>query len=285
MTQTSSTRHESPLIAFRFRPPIQVVVFITTAFLVILSIGLFMIGSTCDQVGTLLTDQNAASLKLWTNLDYFKHHHAPEDSSLPPGLMDDLVQFSRNNANIIKVSHRLRLSHIVSQTTSWDTEKEYIRPIDGNPIEFGTLGVNPRVKNDDVVEAGMYQLELFQAIREYAQDSAAIDKTYITAISMYILPCLYALLGAFLYTCRSSELKRKNDSSKNHGSRYAMAFILGATISVFSSLLPKELVLPPLALAFLAGYSIDAFTSQLDVLVEKMKHPGHREMSEGVAGA
>jgi hypothetical protein len=51
-----------------------------------------------------------------------------------------------------------------------------------------------------------------------------------------------------------------------------MAFILGATISVFSSLIPKDMLLSPLAIAFLAGYSIDAFTSRLDALVEKMKH-------------
>jgi hypothetical protein len=52
-----------------------------------------------------------------------------------------------------------------------------------------------------------------------------------------------------------------------------MAFILGATISVFSSLIPKDLLLSPLTVAFLAGYSIDAFTSRLDALVDKMKHP------------
>ena len=52
-----------------------------------------------------------------------------------------------------------------------------------------------------------------------------------------------------------------------------MAFILGATISVFSSLIPKDVLLSPLALAFLGGYSIDAFTSRLDALVAKMMHP------------
>jgi hypothetical protein len=51
-----------------------------------------------------------------------------------------------------------------------------------------------------------------------------------------------------------------------------MAVMLGAIISAFSSLIPKELSLSPFAIAFLAGYSIDAFSSQLDALVDKMVH-------------
>jgi len=55
-----------------------------------------------------------------------------------------------------------------------------------------------------------------------------------------------------------------------------MAFILGATISVFGSMVPKDVLLSPLAIAFLAGYSIDAFTSRLDAVVENLKHPDAR---------
>jgi hypothetical protein len=117
----------------------------------------------------------------------------------------------------------------------------------------------------------MYQIRLYQAIREYAQDNAAIDKSYVAAVSTYILPCLYALLGAFLYACRS-QARKKSDRLDEHGSRYAMAFILGATVSVFSLLIPKDLVLSPLAIAFIAGYSIDAFTSRLDSFVDKIMH-------------
>jgi hypothetical protein len=55
-----------------------------------------------------------------------------------------------------------------------------------------------------------------------------------------------------------------------------VAFILGATISVFSTQIPKEVLLSPYALAFLAGYSTDALLSHLDSFVEKMKHPARR---------
>jgi hypothetical protein len=228
-----------------------------------------MIDSTSNQVGTMLNTQNAASLKLWQNLKYYEQH-ATHDESLPPGLMDDLVEFSRTTANIIKTAHRLTFSHIFAPSANWERVKEYIKPVDGDQTGFDHLAVVPYLKGKEIVKEGMYQIRLYQAIREYAQDRVAIDKSYVAAVSTYILPCLYALLGAFLYTCRSGA---HSDRIEGHNSRYAMAFILGATISVFSSLIPKDVLLSPLALAFLGGYSIDAFTSRLDALVAKMMHP------------
>jgi hypothetical protein len=248
-----------------------VVVFIVTSLLVCISVVLFMMNSTSDQVDTMLTTQNRASLKLWSNLEYYEHH-APVDASLPPGLMDDVVEFSRTNANIIKTAHRLTFDHLFAPSASWESAKKYIKPVGVDETPFNHLTVDPNLKNTEIVSEGMYQIQLYQAIREYAQDNAAIDKSYVSAVSTYILPCLYALLGAFLYTCRSRAHRKHSDRTEGHGSRYAMAFILGATISVFSSLIPKDLLLSPLAIAFLAGYSIDAFTSRLDALVEKMRH-------------
>jgi hypothetical protein len=70
-----------------------------------------MMDYTSNQVGAILTTQNAASLKLWQNLEYFEHH-MPADDSLPPGLMDDVVEFSRTTASIIKTAHRLTFDHI-----------------------------------------------------------------------------------------------------------------------------------------------------------------------------
>jgi hypothetical protein len=268
---TFETLRLDAITPFRFYVPTQVIVFITTTLLVCISVVLFMMDSTSGQVGTMLDTQNAASLKLWSNLEYYEHH-MPDDKSLPPGLMVDVVEFSRTTATIIKAAHRLTFDHIFAPSASWDKVKDYIKPVDGDPAKFDHLTVAPDLDNTQVVKEGMYQIRLYQAIREYAQDNAAIDKSYVAAVSTYILPCLYALLGAFLYTCRSHARKKHSDRIDEHGSRYAMAFILGATISVFSLLIPKDLLLSPFAIAFIAGYSIDAFTSRLDLLVDKMKH-------------
>lgn len=254
----------------RLRVVPQAAVFITTTLLVCISVVLFMMDSTSDQVGTMLTTQNAASLRLWSSLEYHKSH-MPADESLPPGLMVDIVEFSRTTANIIKTAHRLTFDHIFAPSPSWEKARKYIKPVDGDQAGFDHLTVDPDLGNMEVVKEGMYQIRLYQAIREYAQDNAAIDKSYVAAVSTFILPCLYALLGAFLYTCRSSAPAKHRGRIEGHSSRYAIAFILGATISVFSALIPKDMLLSPLAIAFLAGYAIDAFTSRLDALVEKMK--------------
>jgi hypothetical protein len=260
------------VIPFRFCIPTQLIVFITTTLLVCISVVLFMMDGTSGQVATLLGSQNAASLKLWTDLEYYEHH-MPGDDSLPPGLMVDVIEYSRTTATIIKATHRLTFDHIFAPSASWDKVKDSIKPVDGEPTKFDHLNVAPDLDNSQIVKEGMYQIRLYQAIREYAQDNAAIDKSYVTAVSTYILPCLYALLGAFLYTCRSRDRKKHCDRIDEHGSRYAMAFILGATVSVFSLLIPKDFLPSPLAIAFIAGYSIDAFTSRLDSFVDRMMHP------------
>jgi hypothetical protein len=134
--------------------------------------------------------------------------------------------------------------------------------------------VHPQnLNSNDIKTVVIEQIEIFQKHRAQVQDMAALDKTYVLAASTYILPCMYALLGAFLYTGRSRIDGNQNERLQ-HNDRYAMAFIFGATISLFSSLIPKDVLLSPLAVAFLAGYSIDVFTAHLDALVEKMK-PHH----------
>ncbi len=151
--------------------------------------------------------------------------------------------------------------------------KARIPHIDGNKDHFDRLAVDPNIDNKRLIDEGIYHIRLYQAIREYAQDNAAVDKEYVTAISTYILLCLYALLGAFVHVCRSDAHKKQNDRAEH---RYTMAFILGATVSVFSTLFSNQLPSSPYVLAFLAGYSTDALLSRLDSFVEKMKHSSRR---------
>jgi hypothetical protein len=241
--------------------------FTFTGAVVSLSMIVFLLDSTSEQVNTLLTSQNAAALKLWNNVDYYEHHKPSDidDPPLPPGLVNDVVEFSRTNANIKKVAHRLVFSHIFE---SDNAQGEMV-----SPRSLDSKGIK---------EEAIKQIETYQKQRADVQDHAALDKTVVAAISTYVLPCLYALLGTFLYTGRSRTDGKQNERVGEHGDRYAMAFILGATVSLFSSLMPKDVLLSPLAVAFLAGYSIDVFTSRLDALVEKMKlRPAIRSVRDG----
>jgi hypothetical protein len=265
--RAETTRHHNA-VPRHLQAPVQTLVFFTTTILVLLSIVVFFMDSTCGQVSKLLTDQNIESLKLRGNLEYFEHHRVEGDPGLPPGLVEDLIEFSRTNAIIIRTLYRLRVTHLFSQSANWNNIKDDIRYVTGKDVGLDRLAVDPGITAADIVQQGINQIKLYQDIRDYAQDGSVINKNYVVAITTYILPCLYALLGAFLYVCR-----RHACVVNGHGSRYAMAFIIGGTISAIGSLVPKDIGLSPLAIAFIAGYSVDSVTSQLDRLVGKMKRP------------
>jgi hypothetical protein len=143
---TFETLRLEAVTPFRFYVPTQVIVFITTTLLVCISVVLVMMDCTSGQVATLLGTQNAASLKLWSDLEYYEHH-MPADKSLPPGLMIDVVEFSRTTATIIKTTHRLTFDHIFAPSAAWEKVKDYIKPVDGEPAKFDHLTVAPDLDN------------------------------------------------------------------------------------------------------------------------------------------
>ena len=82
------------------------------------------------------------------------------------------------------------------------------------------------------------------------------------------------MLGAFLYGFRMySRLIRRKEflPSAAHSARYFIAAIAGLVVGLFGSLLPKSMALPPLAMAFLVGYAVEAFFSRLDELIRRLK--------------
>lgn len=251
--------------------------------LIAASILLFMINATSDQVRNLIIEQNSAALKLWTNLDYYRHHHSDQttDTSLPPGLFEELVEFSRRNAAIVKTVHRLNVTKVLSSNSSWNAVRQYIQPTDGRKLPpgqqyyFEYSGVDPRTDTQTIIEQGMYQIELYQAIRDYAQDRVNLYTGVLGAVSQYLLPVAYSLLGAFLYAFRTAYAgvrKRRIASSPDRTSRFLMAAIAGIAVSAFSTLIPQDVVLSPVAIAFLVGYSIDFFITRLDALIQKFSH-------------
>jgi hypothetical protein len=87
--------------------------------LVVFSIFLFLVSATSEQVNDLITEQNAAALKLWTNLDYYQQHRAYQQGagpSLPPGLYEDVLEFFGQTATLIKTVHRLNWKNSFSPT-------------------------------------------------------------------------------------------------------------------------------------------------------------------------
>jgi hypothetical protein len=264
----------------------EVSVGIYTVLLVGLSIFLFMINSAADQIENLITSQNSAALTLWSNIDEYKHYLAIDpkanaEATLPPGFVADLVNFSRTNATILETLYRLSYQGVMSSTgKSWSSVKNHLlspAEVDGTklPASFDHFGVNPKTNPDDLIYQGIYQIQLYQALRDYAQDQYSFHHNVLGAISMYVLPVLYALLGCFLYTfrklCKICDENRNQEPNLtfDHVSQFIMAGIAGIAITVFKDFFPKDALLSPLAIAFIVGYSTEIFTSRLDAYVAK----------------
>ncbi len=257
-----------------------------TYFLIVFSVGMFMMSSASTKVGDLINAQNDAALKMWVNLDYYSHVKPPPDGDqpLPPGLFDSVVAFSRANASIMKTVHRLRLDAMFSDVSISEALRD-VRPTDGKTEGacgerlFDHVGVDPRANVGNIVCQGMYQIELYQAIRDYAQDKSAFYTEVLSAVTAYVLPVLYAQLGAWLRALRASSRQAvaaegsSADPPLDWTVRLLMAAIIGIAISVLGSILPKDALLSPLAVAFVCGYSIEAFTARLDRYIEGFSGP------------
>jgi hypothetical protein len=235
-------------------------------------------------------------------------HDTWDSGPIPPGLFSDIVEFSRNTAIIMLEVHRLDETlnplqwHPLQGLRQWlqslfGSVKEGDQPSkswsdimltkltpkdklvklpseDGQTQYFTHIGVDPRITSNNIVEAGNYQIELYQSLRDYSQERCTAYKDNGGAISTYLLPLLFALLGAALCDLRCRQTRMPGDETGRNvplgSTHYATAIIAGALIGIFTSLIPTSLSLPPLLVAFLFGYSVDTFTGWLDALIHKL---------------
>jgi hypothetical protein len=244
--------------------------------LVILSMLLFMMNTIADRVDTLIAQQNTDALKLSDNLNYFAALHLPNDTPPPPDLFSNLVEFSRNTAIIMYEVRRLSpFETFGSEGESWSEGLlTKLKPKDGTKTIFDYSGVDPRTKSQELLDAGAYQIELYQSLRDFSQERCTSYKDIGGAISTYVFPVLYALLGAFLCDLRCRLSPGARGPASLSSARYTTAIIAGAVLGIFTSLIPTSLSLPPLLVAFLLGYSADFFVARLDALIDKLRVHG-----------
>jgi uncharacterized membrane protein len=94
-------------------------------------------------------------------------------------------------------------------------------------------------------------------------------------IASFILPVLFGTMGAVAYVIRtiSDQIRTTTFSSNSpirHVMRVALGALAGLVIGLFTGL-SAQLSLSPLALAFLAGYGVEAVFSTFDGIVAKFR--------------
>ena len=102
-------------------------------------------------------------------------------------------------------------------------------------------------------------------------NSALISGIFVS----FILPVLFGTIGAVAYIIRtiSDQIRTSTFSSTSpirHMMRAALGALAGVVVGLFGGL-STQLSLPPLAIAFLGGYGVEAVFSMFDGLIEKFR--------------
>ena len=92
------------------------------------------------------------------------------------------------------------------------------------------------------------------------------------AITVCLLPALYALLGTCAYLLRTFERQmttRTFTPSIADSARFLIAAIGGAVVGLFNNFtIGQGASIPPLAIAFLVGYAVDVFFAFLEGMLQ-----------------
>jgi hypothetical protein len=152
----------------------------------------------------------------------------------------------------------------------------YLLPVKvTDPFEQIRLSPDPatrfELKAEDQPETNFARLlPKYQQVREYAQDLRDAVTFWSGGVATSILPVLYAILGVCALSLRRIQvaIRDKTFSDSSAKEHMVVAVIAGMMITLFSGLFTTSgLSLPPLALAFLAGYSSDAFFRILEGVI------------------
>jgi hypothetical protein len=263
---------------------------ILVSFIIAFSIFLFMNNQTAADTHELIEQQNVAALKLWDGLQMM--NPAAADGTVrasPPAataqneallagrVFQDTVEFSRRSQWLLQSAIKLHY-WFNYWWTNYDVRRVTFNTEYSDKGELGRVDhllVSPDISTpEQIANEVINQIKVYQLLRDYAQYLYNMDAVIYGGVTTYLLPTIYALLGAFLYGFRLySRLMRRSVylPSAAHSARFFIAAIAGLVVGLFGSLLPKSLALSPLAVAFLVGYAVEAFFSWLDDIIGKLK--------------
>lgn len=124
----------------------------------------------------------------------------------------------------------------------------------------------------NLAEAAANLTKVYQDVRYFGQSLLDDVSFYYGAITVCLLPALYALLGTCAYLLRTLEQQmatRTFTPSGANSARFLIAGIGGAVVGLFNNFtIGQGASIPPLAIAFLVGYAVDVFFAFLEGLLQ-----------------
>ena len=193
-----------------------------------------------------------------------------ETAALSPGISrtDVVTELQTFASTIRSIDSRARQLNLFI----FNGAKDPFGEIRGNPTELKKKLQLPVPLADDLATVSNDRLQVYQDVRYLGQSVVDAVAVFYGAITIGILPVLYALLGTCAYLLRSYEQDMRNRTflpSHADFPRFMIAAIAGAVVGLFNNFtISQGASIPPLAIAFLVGYAVDVFFSFLEGLIQ-----------------
>lgn len=143
--------------------------------------------------------------------------------------------------------------------------------IRNNPIALHQVFELPAGLSN-LTQAAIDRTTIYQQVRFFALSDLDLSSFYYGAITIVLLPVLYALLGTCAYLLRNFEQQmsaRTFTPSQADSARFFIAGIGGAVVGLFNNFaITQGASASPLAIAFLVGYGVDVFFAFLEGLLQ-----------------
>jgi len=142
------------------------------------------------------------------------------------------------------------------------------------PFSFYLFGINTTLSSSE--KEKMTIKERLESDNKIGLKQKQVAQQLISILQLYILPLLYGLLGAYAFILRvlSKEIKLltySQESEINYRLRISLGILAGLAVGLL--LAPNDtkslisLNLPPLTLAFIAGYAIEVLFTAIDQFI------------------
>jgi len=230
-----------------------------------LSILMFINARISDEINDRIKENNALVIKL--------HDQLP---SIQPGRVqtDILAQFQQlatSNRSLYSLASVLNhLTPVIVRDTLFSSEGEKRKT-----LQLSVPLLDPTQEWSDKIKA-------YQDIRTYAKDVQQMNVMVYGAITAFVLPILYALLGACAYALRSLSQQiraRTYTATCADFARIIIAVIAGLVVGLFNNF-TQGISLSPLAVAFLVGYGVEIFFSFLDTFLATLRKVRSRQLPQ-----
>jgi hypothetical protein len=259
---------------------------------------MFINTSISNDVGNLLKENDAAVIAIHEQLVNYQSaldqiaqnsgEHPNQNGSprnlagvsqalAAPSLIEKLAQFARVSRQIFAESQVLNFFVLKAASPPWWTDA----PED---VRRENLELNVRTGDasdksfPSIINEGFQKLSVYQDIRAFAKLTQQMNLVIYGAITAYVLPVAYSLLGACAFVLRNMAARTDTETYRRSyfdRARLIIALIAGTVVGLFNNF-TQGVSVSPLAIAFLVGYAVEVFFSFLDAFVhtfERVRDP------------